>query len=153
MVHNEGTEKWDVSVLKNLWRCFEEEIVNPDVDGMHDMTESLVNGVPLEGIKDTLDAYRKEEYGFSKSFQKYILEWLETIKTSKATCSKNALINNQSDLFINFNYTDTLESVYGIRNVLHIHGGVSSCSIIPHNNGAWEQILDRLISEKSKAGI
>lgn len=146
----EAQKKWDASVLKNLWRYFEEEIGNPDVDGMHDMAESLVDGMPSEGIKDTLDAYWKEEYGFSKSFQKYVLEWLETIKISKATCRKNALINNQSDLFINFNYTDTLESVYGIRNVLHIHGGVSSCSIIPPIMGHGNKYLIDLYRRKAK---
>lgn len=146
----EAQEKWNKSVLKNLWQCFEEEIGNPDVDGMHDMAESLVDGMPSEGIKDTLDFYWKEEYGFAKSFQKYVLEWLETIKISTATCRKNALINNQSDLFINFNYTDTLESVYGISNVLHIHGGVSSCSKIPPIMGHGNKYLIDLFRRKAK---
>ena len=29
-------ERWKKSVLKDLWQAFEEEIGNPDVDGMHE---------------------------------------------------------------------------------------------------------------------
>ncbi len=127
----EAQRKWDENVLKDLWQFFEEELGNPDVYGMHDFAESLIDGMPSEGVTDTLDAYWKREYGFSDSFQNYVLEWLKTIDTSTAICKKDDLKNNQSDLFINFNYTDTLEQVYGIEDVLHIHGGIPSCSIVP----------------------
>lgn len=30
-------------------------------------------------------------------------------------CKKDSLINNRNDLFMSFNYTDTLEKVYGMR--------------------------------------
>jgi len=143
-------KRWEQSVLKNLWSFFEEEIGNPDVDGMHDMAESLLDGMPSEGIKDTLNAYWREQYGFSKSFQKYVLEWLETIDTSKATCKKSELVNNQSDLFINFNYTDTLESVYGIRDVLHIHGSVPTCSTTLPIMGHGNKYLVDLYRRKAK---
>lgn len=143
-------KKWEQSVLKDLWRFFEEEIGNPDVDGMHDMAESLIDGMPSEGIRDTLNAYWREQYGFSKSFQRYVLEWLETIDTSKATCRKSELVNNQSDLFINFNYTNTLESVYGIKDVLHIHGGIPTCSITPPIMGHGNKYLIDLYRRKAK---
>lgn len=146
----EAQKNWNKSVAESLWKYFEEEIGNPDVEGMHAKAESLVDGMPSEGIKDTLDYYWKEEYGFSKSFQQYVLEWLKTIKTSKATHRKNALINNQSDLFINFNYTDTLERVYGIKKVLHIHGGVPSCSIIPPIMGHGNKYLIDSYRRKAK---
>ena len=128
---DEAQRKWNENVLKDLWQSFEEELGKPDVDGMHDFAESLIDGMPYEGIKDTLDVYWKNEYGFSDSFQNYVLEWLETIDTSTVICKKDDLENNRSDLFINFNYTDTLERLYGINGVLHIHGGVPSCSIVP----------------------
>ena len=148
--YTEGAQKrWDESVLKGLWKSFEEEIGNPDVDRMHDMAESLIDGMPEEGVKDTLDYYWKEEYCFSEFFPKYVLEWLETIDTSKAICKKDALVNNQSDLFINFNYTDTLERVYGIKNVLHIHGGVPSCSDIPPIMGHGNKYLIDLYRRKA----
>jgi len=140
--YSEAAQKrWDESVLKNLWKTFEEDIGHPNVDEMYDRALSLVDSMPSEGIKDTLDAYWREEYGFSHKLQKYVLEWLESIDTSSATAKKDILVNNQEDLFINFNYTDTLERVYGIDNVLHIHGGVSTCADIPPIMGHGNKYL------------
>ena len=49
------------------------------------------------------------------------------------------------DLFISFNYTHTLEEIYGIHNVLHIHGEASQLLnnelIIGHGN---DDVIDRL---------
>ena len=87
--------------------------------------------MPSEGVKDTLDYYWKSEYGFSKKLQKYVLEWLMTIDTTSAECKKESLRNAQDAIVINFNYTDTVERIYGIKNVLHIHGGIPSCCSIP----------------------
>lgn len=141
---------WEDRVLKDLWESFEEEIGKPDVDGMLDMAESLTDGMPEEGVKDTLDAYWREQYGFSIDFQKYVLEWLETIDSSVASVKKKELVGDKSDLFINFNYTDTLERVYGIKNVLHIHGGVSSCTTTPPIMGHGNKKLIALYREKAK---
>lgn len=135
---DKAQKKWEESVLKDFWKTFEEEIGHPNVDEMYDAALSLVNGMPKEGVKDTLDYYWRAEYGFSKKLQEYVLEWLMTIDTSCAVCKKESLRNSDSDYVITFNYTDTVERVYGIKNVLHIHGGVPSCSnvdpIMGHGN-------------------
>ena len=55
----EAQKKWKESVLKDLWKTFEEEIGHPNVDEMYDTALSLVDGMPEEGIKDTLDSYLK----------------------------------------------------------------------------------------------
>ena len=52
-------ERWKKSVLKDLWQTFEEEMGNPDVEGMHDMASSLAEQMPEEGIKYTLDLHWK----------------------------------------------------------------------------------------------
>ena len=145
----EAQKRWKESVLKDLWQTFEEEMGNPDVDGMHDMAISLTEGMPAEGIKDTLDIYWKEQYGFSSDLQHYVLEWLESIDTSAVCPIKKSLIGNCSDVFINFNYTDILERVYGAKNVLHIHGGVPSCSNTPPIMGHGNKII--IDSYKRKA--
>ncbi len=145
--------KWEKRVLKDLWQCFEVEIGYPDVEGMYGFALSLVDGMPKEGIKDTLDYYWKNEYGFSAELQKYVLEWLTTVDTSVAKCKKDALVNANKDVFINFNYTDTLEQVYGITNVLHIHGGVPSCSSVPPIMGHGNRyLIDYYIRKAEKAG-
>ena len=142
--------RWDENVLKSLWACFEEEIGHPDVEGMYDHAVSLVEGMPEEGVKDTLDYYWKNEYGFSANLQKYVLEWLETVDTSAAYCKKDALVNSNSDFFITFNYTDTLEQIYGITNVLHIHGGVPSCSTVPPIMGHGNRYLIDSYTRRAK---
>ena len=78
----EAQKRWNDWVLKDLWKAFEEGIGHPDVEGMHDTAFSLVDGMPEEGVKDTLDAYWRDEYGFSKKLQDYVLEWLTTVDTS-----------------------------------------------------------------------
>ena len=146
----EAQQKWTESVIKDLWMEFEDGIGHPDVEGMHDWALSLVDGMPEDGIKDTLDLYWKEQYAFSNNLQRYVLEWLNTIDISDAKCRKDALINAQSDLFISFNYTDTLERIYGISNVLHIHGGLPNCSSIPPIMGHGNRSLIELYKRKAK---
>jgi len=148
--YNEAAQgRWEKSVLKDLWQTFEEEMGYPDVDGMHDMASSLTAGMPVEGIKDTLDIYWKAQYGFSSDLQQYVLEWLESIDTSAVCPIKESFIGNCSDVFINFNYTDVLERVYGIKNVLHLHGGVPSCSKTPPIMGHGNKFI--IDSYKRKA--
>ena len=134
----EAEKRWNEKVTENLWRDFEERIGHPDVEGMYDFACSMADTMPAEGIIDTMNLYWKEQYGFVNKFQKYVPEWLQTIDTSQAKCKKKSLINNKNDLFMSFNYTDTLEKVYGINGVFHPHGGVPSCCeiapIMGHGN-------------------
>lgn len=61
-------------------------------------------------------------------------DWIETIKTPKKKLKRfSALINPDSDLFITFNYTHTLEKLYGCKNVIHMHGEVGKEIIVGHN--------------------
>lgn len=56
----------------------------------------------------------------------YFQEWVKTIKI--ATTPKKEfmeLISQQNDLFLNFNYTSTLQDLYNIKKVCHIHGTVN----------------------------
>lgn len=54
-------------------------------------------------------------------FKEYYKEWVESVDISCA--SKKFNLSNEA-LYLNFNYTDTLETVYNIMpsNILHIHG-------------------------------
>ncbi len=119
----------------------------PNVDDMYDIAASLVDSMPKEGIVDTLNEYWVEEYGFASKLQKYVLEWIETIDLSESHCRKSDFSND--DYYITFNYTDTLERLYGISNVLHMHGGIPSCSIIEPIMGHGNQFL--IASNREKA--
>lgn len=134
----EAQKKWNESVLEDLWWSFEEKIGHPDVEGMYSFAYSLVDTMPVDGIIDTMNIYWKEQYGFVDELQQYVLEWIQSIDVSKAICKKDNLVNNKNDLFMSFNYTNTLESIYGIDHVFHPHGGVPSCCeqtpIMGHGN-------------------
>ncbi|MCL2630633.1 MAG: bacteriophage abortive infection AbiH family protein [Firmicutes bacterium] len=51
-------------------------------------------------------------------------EWVSTIKInrSKIKATFQALIDKNDDMFLTFNYTATLQKLYGAKNVCHIHG-------------------------------
>jgi hypothetical protein len=71
---------------------------------------------------------------------KLFMEWITSINAKIANIKqKNLLIQNitDSDLFLNFNFTDTLEQAYGVLypQVCHIHNRVSAkeTPIVGHN--------------------
>jgi len=62
-------------------------------------------------------------------------DWIDTIDIGKATPKQNfRKLIGKSDLFITFNYTDTLEEIYDVLdlNVCHIHGRQSEKIFFGH---------------------
>ena len=123
-------ERWNAAVSHELWSKFEEQMAMPDIQSMLSFSESVVSDLDLEsgniGIKDTMDYYWEHEYGFVKELQTYVKEWISQIDLSTITPICQRLINNEEDLFFNFNYTGVLEKVYKTPHVFHIHGSVVS---------------------------
>lgn len=66
----------------------------------------------------------------------YFSEWISTIEIDKVLPKKDflSLINKESDYFLSFNYTKTLEYLYGIENVCHIHGVQGEKLLFGHGN-------------------
>ena len=68
----------------------------------------------------------------------YFSEWISTIDVKKTTPKEDfiQLVNKQNDFFLSFNYTKTLEHLYGIENVCHIHGvqGIDEELIFGHGS-------------------
>lgn len=122
--------RWNDSVNHSLWSEFEKCMGEPNTTEMLDMSESVTEGMPSDGIRYHMDCYWREEFEYIDRFHDYVREWIESVDTSKVICLKKSLLNSE-DYFFNFNYTDILEKVYGIENVLHIHGGVQSVCDIP----------------------
>lgn len=126
----EAQIRWNDSVNHSLWSEFEKCMGEPNTTEMLDMSESVTEGMPSDGIRYHMDCYWREEFEYIDRFHDYVREWIESVDTSKVICLKKSLLNSE-DYFFNFNYTDILEKVYGIENVLHIHGGVQSVCDIP----------------------
>lgn len=70
----------------------------------------------------------------------YFSDWICGLKTLTEPIVSPMIINNNS-LFLNFNYTDTLEKTYNIcsENILYIHGKALNGDrlIIGHNDNSY----------------
>lgn len=67
----------------------------------------------------------------------YFSDWINTIDINNKVSIKNdfaKLVNPDEDLFLTFNYTETLEQVYKAKNVCHIHGKQGEEILFGHGN-------------------
>lgn len=73
--------------------------------------------------------------GFS-SITEYYSEWIESISLEDVGKKEgfNKIIDINNDIFLNFNYTQTLESIYLAKEVCHIHGITGEDIIVGHGN-------------------
>lgn len=75
-------------------------------------------------------------------------KWVNQIETQKVKAKSDfKKLIDKNDIFINFNYTDVLESIYKCKNIWHIHGRKGDKEIIfGHGNidfddNDYEQVL------------
>lgn len=95
------------------WRKFEKLLVKLNYDKLKRITKDKEYfGITMLGMLETLD--------------EVFFEWIGTIKVTEENRPKLFLKNtiNDDDLAISFNYTNTLEKIYGFneKNICHIHG-------------------------------
>lgn len=85
-------------------------------------------------------------------------DWILSIDTSdnfqqiRSQLGSKKLLFSHEDAFISFNYTHTLEHIYHIANVFHIHGSASSGNfpndlILGHGNSAEINTLNERIEQ------
>lgn len=126
---NVTQEEWEETIDHTLWSEFEKNIGDPNTASMLGSSNPATEGMSPYSIRSHMDIYWEKEFEYIDNLPRYVKEWIESIDTNNIKPKKKSLIKS-SDYFLNFNYTDLLEKVYGIENVLHIHGGVSSVSDI-----------------------
>ena len=106
---------------------------HPNISSMEGFSSSVLDDMDLEtgniGIRDTMDEYWKNEFGFINELQSLVEKWISQISLFRIAPKKKELIGNSSDYFFTFNYTNTLEDVYHIDNVMHIHGSIGENAI------------------------
>ncbi|MBW9171224.1 bacteriophage abortive infection AbiH family protein [Clostridium estertheticum] len=140
-----------------LWNTFESNLANIDEDTIIDMAVSIDMGLESGdvGIEDTLYQFFSEEYYYINKLPAYLKLWIRTIKI-RDTLPRTSLIKRTSgDVFLSFNYTAVLETVYRINdgNVIHIHGSLREYTdepIIGHGN---KKRIDSIQEKISKAEI
>ena len=124
-----------------LWNEFEKNLANIDEDIIIESAMSVE--MDLEsgdvGIEDTLYRYFSEEFQYIEKLKVYLKRCIRTIKIRDVQPRVSVIDNYNHDIFVNFNYTATLENVYVISNssVIHIHGSLRDYTqdpILGHGN-------------------
>lgn len=74
-------------------------------------------------------------------------DWIRSIDISKAEIKKDfkELIDIRNDIFLSFNYTMTLEKIYHIENVCHIHGRIGEELIFGHGEESFTDEGNRVV--------
>lgn len=124
-----------------LWNCFETNLANIDEDIIIENATNMELG--LEGgdygIEDTLRVHFREEYKYINLLEKYLKQWVRTIRLRDTIPHTSFIDKNNDDFYITFNYTSVLENVYSIdpSKIIHIHGSLHEYNddpIIGHGN-------------------
>lgn len=112
---------------QNLWSSFEEALSFLDYEQIQEDNSCYLLGYGDDNWRDSANhdfQYMiKEDLAFAKDISRYFSEWILHINTNVSPIVSSNILNRNC-LFLNFNYTDTLEKVYGIpaSNILYIHG-------------------------------
>ncbi|MDZ4417014.1 bacteriophage abortive infection AbiH family protein [Bacillus cereus] len=136
---------WGEGLQTYLWNDLEYNLAN--IDDIV-LTEQMLQSTDLGlesgnvGIEDNLNHYFKVEFKYIEELTIYLKEWIEVVNKELDGINRRTSLINEShqDIFINFNYTTTLEDIYNISSssVLHIHGVVDSDDelVLGHSNSS-----------------
>ncbi len=112
---------------QDLWSFFEEALSILDDEQLQGDNSCYLLCYGDENWRDS--AHHDYQYmigealSFASDIPKYFSKWISSINTHTCPVVSTNVINNSS-IFLNFNYTDTLETTYGIlpEQILYIHG-------------------------------
>lgn len=126
----------------HIWGAFEDELpscaINIENNGL-DMVNQRLEELDYDPMSDEgVGYYLRSQYRFINELPNFLRKWVETIDINKQPCFKKSLFR-EDDLILTFNYTNTLEKLYGHKKdrICHIHGNVESQTdrlIIGHGN-------------------
>lgn len=101
------------------WRDFEDKLSTFSIKGLVDYNKEFING---DGVEYPLSAILEQAKEKLEYLPNELNNWIiETIEYPVKNEIENTIDFQENALFLTFNYTKTLEEVYGIRNVWHIH--------------------------------
>ena len=154
---------------QDLWSSFEEALSRLDDEQLQNDHSCYLLDYGDELWRDSAnhDYQRRlrEELSFSSDIPYYCGQWIRGIDTSVAPLPIANVINANC-VFLNFNYTDTLEAVYGVpeERIMYIHGKAKRGDhlIVGHHNNAlfreapmprfqseeeWERFYDNCVDD------
>ena len=129
---------------EEFWAAFETNLKNIDADMIIDWCQ-LGNGEWNTNYKDFYrftDEVKNTVDNIKTSIVAGFHEWIHSLYVD---CQKAAGLYSQDALFLNFNYTKTLEKSYGISEdrILHIHGisDTEIQSLVFGHNASFEELI------------
>lgn len=135
-------EKWSEleSYTKFIYGFDVEEILE---EALASAEDDMDRASYWHDIQYMSDKYSEWINGIRTSF----FEWIKTIKYSPNMKDKDLPIDKNA-MYLNFNYTNTLEVLYEVphENILHIHGNLSE-DIIFGNNEVPEAVIESSLLE------
>lgn len=136
------------------WREFEKHL--GEIDSMW-IENTLMDDLELE-YPDAVDLdIDRTRYAYR--IQSFLKEWINNsidignnYRIIDKELGEKRLVFSAEDRFISFNYTHTLEKIYGVEDILHIHGegslyGIDEPLIIGHGNSTIIRELKDKIKE------
>lgn len=141
---------------------FLERYIDVDGDWWNDFERSLSEINVLKLIKETPLENRPIDPRFPPDFshpaswrldavrKSISLKFTEWVKTLDGAKIKKKMELPEAGLYISFNYTDTLERVYGIEEnrIVYIHGKASRGDELIYGHGKNQFVLERDVMEK-----
>lgn len=137
---------------QDLWSCLEERLAEVDVDQIE---EYASNFLVSYGADDWSDAYHHDyEYeieqicaAISRKLRSHFADWVRQIVIPPRAVSPVQCIDPKS-LFLNFNYTSTLQILYGVYDsrILHIHGSARDQTTEIILGHGWDRQASDLLS-------
>lgn len=139
-------------IKARLWEEFEKNLSAINETEIIEWGSTIDMG--LEGgdidVFEPLEDYFNEMYSYIEMLKVYLIQWVEQIAVSTEKIADK--INcHSADLYLTFNYTLLLETVYGIDNdqVLHIHGSIDKEDEFPPDIGHGDIYKIKEAKEKS----
>lgn len=142
-------------VDEDFWNCFEARLATFDADNVIDYAEQFLVSY---GAEDWSDASHHDfEYeikevvdGLSRRLHTRFARWIRSLPIPDAGAVPPVRCVDPAARFLSFNYTPTLQRLYGVpdRNVLHIHGRSSDPAdgiVLGHG---WERTAEDMLARE-----
>lgn len=137
----------------HLWSNFEailpECAVYIEESGLQ-MGHEMLDELDYDPCDDmSIGVWLKDQYEFIRQLPIVLRDWAEHIDINKEPLFEF----HEDDCFFTFNYTDTVEKVYGQEDVLHIHGDVDTNDLLIMGHGDQRGIKiakERILQSQSE---
>lgn len=112
--YEEINQLFPLITTSSLWSNFEDGLRYVDGVIMHTLSDELRQSNENNDLSYKIDTFLKNSFR----------EWITTTLNNQTENLQSRYIFDDSDCFVSFNYTNTLEKTYNIsdKNILHLHG-------------------------------